>query len=100
MMKKQIGDAPACVDCVHYRRGGESDPERCYSDDCSTFDPVRGREPESPSTARNANNGKCGPKGFFFEPLPGPNWLDRNFGRIILLAMIFAFGLWAWRQFS
>lgn len=80
-MKKHPNDPPACVDCRHFRNRNPANG-MCYSDECSDFHTVRGREPVDAEKQRQS--GYCGPSGKHFEPKPAPTWLDRNGPGVIL----------------
>lgn len=95
-MKKHDGDPPACVECEHYSGDGDGGPH-CYSDDCSTFDAVLGRQPSTPQTARG-RDGPCGLTGKFFSPKPAPlprTWRERHAGPIVFGLVIVGIILWA-----
>lgn len=86
-MKKQPGDAPACVECDHYIGS------KCHSDDNSDFDPVRGRLPVIASHVRSMKH--CGPHGLDFRARPMPSWIDRHVGRILFGVIVVALiGYW------
>lgn len=80
-MRQHPGDPPACVECLWYSPDNVSSSQ-CMSDDCSVYNPVLGRQPQSTQAARR-ENGPCGLTAKFFSPKPEPTWFERNFGKIM-----------------
>lgn len=74
-MKKHDDDPPACVDCAHYAC------QHCYSDACSTFDSVAGRQPV---TAEAARQSYCGPDAREFKAKHIDTFMERNILWIVI----------------
>lgn len=92
---KEHDDPPACANCDHFSYGSGG---QCFSDSCSTFNLIRGREPTLAKDARE--DGPCGRTGHYFTPRPISNrfvaWADRYTGAAIVLFWIVGTALACW----
>lgn len=81
-MKAHPNDPPACVECAEYVGSGS----RCYSDECSTFDAVKGRL--SVDAEKERQSGHCGPSGKHFVAKPPLSWMDRHIGHVLMVIVL------------